>query len=403
MYDIIVVGAGPAGSTAAKCLSEEGFNVLLLDKDKFPRDKPCGGGIPSRVFKDFPYIVDNQLIESYSYCGKLCSSNINDFTEYHRSKPIVGMVLRKHFDNGLLKLAEKSGVVVKDGIKVVNFNISNGKARVILENGECFESQIIIGADGVWSTIAKKSGLAKKRRDIGLCILQEFPMKSETLDRYYGEERFCYIHLRFNGVAGYGWVFPKKEHINIGISEYRQTSPNPNVKHNLKQIFFNYIDTLKQNKIIPHNLKVDNVTGGAVPINPLEKTYSDRLLLCGDAGGFINPLSGEGIYYAMKSGKIAAKATAASLEDGKTDEKTLSTYQRMWKNDFGKDIQILSNYTKNWNKSKNSLIKFTKNDRKLADMALSIFQGDRSFYEYKWKIMTRALYVYFRDFIRHRI
>ena len=160
---------------------------------------------------------------------------------------------------------------------------------------------------------------------------------------------------------------------------------------------------MKDNKLIPSELKLGKVSGGAVPIKPLEKTYSDRLLLCGDAGGFINPLSGEGIYYAMKSGKIAAKATTIALEAGKTDEKTLSTYQRMWKNDFGKDILILSNYTKNWNKSKNNIIKYTKNDRKLADMALGIFQGDKSFNEYKWKIMTRALYVFFRDFIRQRI
>jgi geranylgeranyl reductase family protein len=403
MYDVIVVGAGPAGSTTAKFLSEKGFKVLLLDKDKFPRVKPCGGGIPNRVFKRFPYIVENQLFDSYSYGGRLSSGDLKDFTEYHKSKPIVGMVLRKNFDNGLLKAAENSGTIVKDGKKVIDVKIIKDGARVIIENNDYFDSQIIIGGDGVWSTSAKKLGLLKGRRDIGLCVLKELPFSSKTLDRYYGKERFCHIHLRFNGVAGYGWVFPKKNHLNIGISEYRSSGAVNYDKHNLKNIFFNYIKILKENKIIPPKLKGGNISGGAVPIYPLEKTYSDRFLLCGDAGGFINPISGEGIYYAMSSGQIAATVAANALESGKTDEKTLSIYQKMWNKDFGKDITILSRYTKNWIDSKNTVIKYTKNDKKLADMALSIFQGDKSLYDYKWKIMTRALYVFFRDFLRQRI
>jgi geranylgeranyl reductase family protein len=403
IYDTVVVGAGPAGSTAAKFLSEKGFRVLILDKKKFPRNKCCGGGIPLRVMRRFPYIKNEGLFESYSYGGRVYSSNLEDFTELYKNKPIVAMVLREKFDNGLLKLAENSGAIVKDGKKVVDIKILEDKAKIILEDGSFFESQIIIGADGVCSNIAKKSGLIQGHRDIGICVLNECPMNMSTLDKFFDEGRFCHIFLRFQGIAGYGWIFPKKEHVNIGISEYRPTNSKFIGTKNLKEVFFNFIKTLKENKILPPNLEVGNIHGGTVPICLLNQTYSNRVVLCGDAGGFINPISGEGIYYAMTSGEIAAKAIAIALESGKTNEKSLSIYQKMWKNDFGKDIKLLSNYTENWTVDTNRFIKYTKSDEKLADMALGIFQGDLSPYDYRWKLITRTLYVYFRELIKQKI
>ena len=95
-YDVIVVGAGPAGSTAAKNLAEKGIKVLLLDKAKFPRDKPCGGGLPTRVKKRFPYI--EPFIDSVSYGTTMYSSSLRYKCDLLREKPFVDMVLRKDFD-----------------------------------------------------------------------------------------------------------------------------------------------------------------------------------------------------------------------------------------------------------------------------------------------------------------
>jgi len=349
-YDIVVVGAGPAGSTAAKNLAEQGLSVLLIDKEKFPRDKPCGGGLPIRVLNRFKYVKDKGLIESYSYGGFAHSSSLKYKVELQRNEPITAMILRKKFDYELVKLAIESGSVFIDEKSAKDIKILKDKARILLNDGTNVESQIVIGADGVWSNIAKKSGLNQSRKNVGICLFQEYPMSSETLDRFFGEKRLCHIHMKLQGIAGYGWVFPKKEHLNIGIVEYRLAVSHPKGKTNLKEAYKNYINILKGSKIIPDDLKMGRVKGGALPIFPLEKTYSDRVILCGDAGGFINPVSGEGIYYAMSSGEIAARVITEALEAGETDERFLSMYQKNWKNDFGKDIKLLLRSAKQWTK-----------------------------------------------------
>jgi geranylgeranyl reductase family protein len=394
---VTVVGAGPAGSTAAKFLSEKGFNVLLLDKEKFPRSKPCGGGLPIRVLNRFKYVKDKGLIESYSFGGLAHSSSLKYKVELQRNEPIAAMILREKFDYELVKLAIESGSVFIDEKSAKNIKILKDKARILLNDGTNVESQIVIGADGVWSNIAKKSGLNQSRKNVGICLFQEYPMSSETLDRFFGEKRHCHIHMKLQGIAGYAWVFPKKEHLNIGIVEYRPAVSHPKGKTNLKEVYKNYINILKGSKIIPDDLKMGRVKGGALPIFPLEKTYSDRVILCGDAGGFINPVSGEGIYYAMSSGEIAAGVITKALEAGETDERFLSMYQKNWKNDFGKDIKLLLRFAKQWTKENEKFVELASRDEKLADMALGILHGWLSIHDYKWKLIKRYLYVYFKE------
>jgi len=103
-YDVVVVGAGPAGATAAKVLVEKGISVLLLDKQVFPRDKPCGGGLPARILKRYPYIRKNDLIDSYSFQTCVHSSSLKYKIDVVKSEPIFAMVLRNTFDAGLVRL-----------------------------------------------------------------------------------------------------------------------------------------------------------------------------------------------------------------------------------------------------------------------------------------------------------
>ena len=396
-YDVTVVGAGPAGSTAAKFLSEKGFKVLLIDKSKFPRDKPCGGALPMRVLNRFKYVKGESLIESYSYGSFAYSYSLKYKAELQKNAPTVAMVLRKKFDFGLVKLAIDSGAVFSDGKAAKDIKILKDRAKVVLDDGTSVDSEIVIGADGVRSVVAKKTGLRQRWNKGGICILQEYHVDEETLDRFFGKNRFCHMHARFQKIAGYGWVFPKKEHLNIGIGEmgsYRNLSER---KTNLLDVYKNYIKTLKKSKIIPENLEMGRCKGGTLPV-PLEKTYTDRVILVGDAGGFINLISGEGIYYAMSSGKIAAEVITEALENKETSEKFLSKYQVNWKKDIGREIDMLLRITRKQRRKPNEkLIKLASRDKKLAELVLGIMSGELSVEEYKWKIIRRYLYGSIRD------
>lgn len=390
-YNVTIVGAGPAGSTAAKFLSEQGYKVILIDKDKFPRDKPCGGGIPIKVLNRFNYVKNDRFIESYSYGGFAFSPSLKFKLESLKDTPIIATSLRKKFDYELVKIAKDSGAIFKDGNAVTNVKITNEKATVFLKDGRSIDSEIVIGAGGVWDIIAKKTGLRKKDYDTGICILQEFKVNKEIVDKYFKKERICYLHARFKNINGYGWIFPKKEHLNIGLGG-AWTSKGGNI--NLKKYYKDYIAFLKKEKIIPEKLKEVPIKGGALPIFPLEKTYSNRVILIGDAAGFINPITGEGIYYAMASGEIAANVISKALDKGRTDEAFLSLYEKIWKKDFGKDLKLIYKLVKRQDKNRSEKnFKITSKDKKLSEMSLGVMTGELSIQEYKWKIIRRFLYV----------
>ena len=389
-YDAIIVGAGPAGSTTAKILSEKGLKVILIDKDKLPRDKPCGGGIPSRVLERFPYVDNDKFIESYSYSGVSFSPSLKNKIEIEKNTPIVATALRIKFDFELAKLAEKNGTIIEDGASVTDLKILKDGARVLLEDGRHIDSGIVVGADGVWSVIAKKSGLRGRKYKTGACVLQEFKVNKKILDEYFGEERKCYVYSRFKGLIGYGWIFPKKEHINIGMGG---VWVNQGTKTNLLKHYHEFFGFLKQNNVIPNNLKESPIKGGTLPIYPLKKTYGERLLLVGDAAGFINSNTGEGIYYAMSSGEIAAKIIMEALEKENTSSIFLSRYQKLWKKDFGKDIELLDKaFSKDFNQDIEKMFKIIGSDKLLSEMFLGILTGELSVSKYKNKIMRRYIF-----------
>jgi len=397
--DVVVVGAGPSGSTAAKTLAEQGLNVLLVDKAKFPRDKPCGGGLPLRVLKRFPYIKDINAIESYSYGGYLYSQSLRYKVEIHKQEPIIAMVLRKEFDNALVKLAVDSGARFQDGKSVKDLKITPDKAQVTLNNGDHIDTELVIGADGFLSTVAQKAGLSIPHKSIGISVVEEFSLKKDVMDQYYTDKRFCHIHSKIHGIPGYGWVFPKRNHVNIGIANYWLRGNTTNDKKNLKEVFNAYLSLLKNTDIIPKNIESTQLRGGTLPVKPLEKTYTDRVILCGDAAGFINPVSGEGIYYALASAELAARVSAEAIQANDASEQFLSRYEKRWKNDFGKEIKLMLRSTKQWGKRNENIVKLASKDSKLAEMLFTTMTGQEGVYELRWKILKRYLYALMKNSI----
>jgi geranylgeranyl reductase family protein len=397
-YDVVIVGAGPAGSTAAKILAEHNISVLLIEKDTFPRDKPCGGGIPFRAFHTYPYIDTPSIVEAYIYGGSAFSPSNTHEIKIRKDTPLIATTLRKIFDHELVKIAQQKGAHLKEGTTVTTITIRDKNATVTLEDNTQITTNIIIGADGVHRIIAKQSGLRKKETRMGICILQEFPLDKPTLDHYFTPKRYCIIHSRFRNMPGYGWVFPKKQHLNIGMGCIGLLEEQTNHKMNLKNLYKEYITFLQKNNYIPPDLPTLPIIGAALPIHPLPKTYSNRILLVGDAAGFINPLTGEGIYYAMRSGHIAGDLLVQAIQQNKTDELFLSNYQKIWRKDFGKDLDIIYAIHRRPNKhSREKLFEIAEKDQQLSDLLMRVIAGELSIKKYQGKLIRRYFYTFLKS------
>jgi len=395
-YDVVIVGAGPSGSTAAKNLAENGKKVLIIDKQKFPRDKPCGGAIPTRVMKQFPYV--EEFIDSISYGSYTHSSSLKYTLKFVREKPLLATVIRKDFDDGLVKLAVNAGAMFLNSKAVKDVTTQKDKVVLLLDDNEKIEAKIVLGCDGMRSIVAEKTNLCKKMDDICISVVQEQPMSTQQLQKYFTDKKIVHLFIKTQGIAGYGWIFPKKKHINIGMGQFESAVDSSKPRPNLKESYKKYIKLLKEKKMLPKNFPIENVKGGTLPVFPLKKTYSDRVLICGDAAGFINSITGEGIYYAMASGEMAANVALESLDSDDMSSEFLSKYQDLWYDKFGKDLKLLGRFNKMWGTDSEKIVRLLSKDLKFAKLIIGITGGRISISRYRTKLIIRYIYVLIKDF-----
>lgn len=394
-YDVVVVGAGPAGATTAKCLAERGVSVLLLDADAFPREKPCGGGLPTRVLKRFPYI--EPFIDSISYGSITYSSSLRYKLTLVRERPLIMTVLRKPFDQGLVSYACKAGATFQEKRTVIDVSVRPDDVLIMLQDGETIEAQAVVGCDGMRSVVAEKTNLCKKLESLCISLVQEQPLTPKQLDTFYTKKRLVHLFIKAQGIAGYGWVFPKKHCVNIGIGEFQSALPRSRQKASLKETYESFIAMLKKQRLLPDTFPIEDLKGATLPIFPLENTYRDRVLLCGDAAGFINPITGEGIYYAMSSGQIAAGVIADALQAQNFSKHFLARYQKAWNKDFGKDLKILGRFNYQWGKDSERIVRMMTEDKKFAKLIIGVTGGQISFWKYRGAVFVRYLYTLFKD------
>ncbi len=334
--DVIIVGAGPAGSTAAKQVAESGkASCILLDKAVFPREKVCAGGLLFHSFHVFPYV--KEFIENYNYAVTVFAPRLDAKFSITGDDPLLAMTRgRKDFDANLLELAKKAGAAFYDKAKVVKVNIEDGGVRAECEDGRIYTGNIIIGADSVNSEVAKGAGIFERKapEEMGIAIEQEFPIGNQV-ETYFGKERNVILFLHYGHMPGYGWIFPRAQSINIGMG----TSTNYGSK--LKGVLSQLIVDLKRKKLIPDVVELTHPRAAILPSTlPTEAGYAERTLLAGDAASFCSPITGEGIYYAMASGAIAGRVAAAAIGAGDCCAQYLSRYNEEWKATVGKELEF---------------------------------------------------------------
>lgn len=292
-YDVVVAGSGPAGSLAAFHLAKAGLRVAMFEKARLPRYKTCGGGIVQRAIRLLPIDITGAVErECYTAELNLLDSGLSFCTS--RDQPIVCMTMRERFDYVLASAARDAGAVLRDSCAVVDIRPGCDALEVVTTDG-AVRAQYVIGADGATSVVARRGGWPRPVHVMPALECEVF-VGAADFSRFDGCARFDLEVIEH----GYAWVFPKGRHLSIGVGIV--SSRNSGVR--LKEAFARYTDRIGLSTI-----KRMEQHGFGIPFGPrARELMKGRVLLVGDAAGFADPLTGEGITFAIQSGELAARA-----------------------------------------------------------------------------------------------
>lgn len=298
-YDVIVIGAGPGGSFAAKAGAENGYKTLLIDKEFITekgRYKACGGAIAWELVEEVDYPEDKiaRVIESLE---------LHHVDGENYSKKGKGAVIwRSVFDKYLTDMAIESGALFKENEKLISIQKSNEFYEIKTTKGS-YNAKYVIAADGATSQTLKYLGWPYFRsEDLILTITKEMKTTKSSIVKTLGSDT---VHLWF-GIEklipiGYAWLFPKEETITMGWGNQINLVKNSREEFNKFASLPFVIEALKDSKM-------DIFKPHLIPVGIRPKLYEDNIFAVGDAGGIVDPISGKGIPYAMMSGQLAIES-----------------------------------------------------------------------------------------------
>jgi geranylgeranyl reductase family protein len=286
-YDAIVVGAGPAGSVTALRLAREGASVLLLDRARFPRDKPCGGGLTYRAIRELPVDVTpvvEDVVDRFEF-----SFRYHLRFERKSAASIILMTQRKRLDAFLADQAAAAGAEFRDAAKVT----AVGHDGTVELGDEKVRADVVVGADGVNGITTRSLGMKQGYR-YGVALEGNVPYARTSEPRFRGR---AVLELAVVP-GGYGWVFAKGDHVNVGVGGWE--AEGPRLRAHLAKL------------CAEHEISMDAVEearGYRLPLRRREDALmTGRVLLVGDAAGLVDPLSGDGMYEAFVSARLAAQS-----------------------------------------------------------------------------------------------
>lgn len=315
MYDVVVVGAGPAGSVCAHDCARHGLDTLLLEKEEFPRGKPCGGALPMDIVKSHP---DLEPMISRRTTWTRMLLNYETIVEHQGER---AMFTRVDLDEFLARKAENAGVELQDGQVAASIDVTGEEVAVRTDRGATHRCRLVVDATGAKGTFFHEHKQRAKERLTYkvVSMVLEAPCPNDVIDRRlendHEKDRDFYNAYLMTGFMGYGWVFPKDGLVNVGLGTVTTHS------NGLKDHFLEFLK-----RIGFDDLDRSSLTAGLIPVVLLPQLWLPRVLFVGDAGGFVNALTGSGICYGMCSGENAALVAKEAVDADDFGSAVLSKY-----------------------------------------------------------------------------
>ena len=269
---------------------------MLLEKEQIPRYKVCGGGVTLRTLRLLPRHVSSS-VEQECARVEVHLAHRGRSLVVQRPGPLIFMVMRQHFDQALVEAAKNHGAEIMPNTRLLGVEEYPGHLVLHTTQGD-ISARFLVGADGALSTVARSLGFGPSNH-MAPALQVELGVSSKQLLRYQGTARFDLLFVP----QGYAWVFPKKNSLSVGVGRMRPGKIN---LHNYLKDYLSFTGLASGSAL--------KIKGSVVPVRPRKGPLAQgRTLLVGDAAGLADPLTGEGIYHAVTSGALAAKAVVRGM------------------------------------------------------------------------------------------
>ncbi len=376
---VAIIGAGPAGAQLAHQLSNNGIEVLLFDaRDAW--EKPCGGGVTSKALREFEFLRDTAAPKQMVSSLRLISARNRELTVAPRYD--FAIYSRKELSRMMRRRAVEAGARLHCS-RVESTEFARGEWRIGTADGD-FTADFLVGADGASSVIRRRLGVKFEAKDFAYAL--GWHVKTDR--------NLTHVDVKYlDEFSGYLWLFPRTDHISYGIaSGYQETTPA-----RLKASLIDFIET--QDREIAHELRT--ASGNSTPrasfyaamIPSLDVSTWDRLKACdpnrawaliGDAAGFVDPLTGEGIYYAIKSADLLARALVNRVED----------FDEMWRADFGAELRRAAELQDRFYRGNfagapltERMLQFAQRHRGVRETLRDLIAGDQGYVNLKLRLL----------------
>ncbi len=359
-FDVAVIGSGPSGASTAFHLAKQGISTVIIEKEQLPRYKTCGGGFVFRGRKNLPFDISKVIEREFHTVDIFLGKSLHFQTT--RKDPTITMIMRDSFDFLIVEEAKKLGVTILEGNKLTNITFNNNIALLTTTEQEV-SANFVIAADGALSPTAKMAGWNQETRKLIPALEYEIEVPEEDFERLKNEVRFDIDAIPY----GYAWNFPKKNHLSVGVASTKKA------RINLKKYYEEYLKTIGINTVLK-----ESQHGFQIPIAPRTDGFiKNNVFLIGDAAGFADPITAEGISNAIYSGVLVAEAI---IESNLNLEEAKSLYLKKLEAKLLPEIKTglwLAKWFYEQKSIRNIMLK--KYGQRFSDAMADIFHGDRSY------------------------